>query len=134
MKIVIDTNVLISALLFGGTPGRLIPLWKKGRVNPQASKEMIDEYIKVLAYPKFKLSETEITYLLRGEILPYFDIVVSGSGKVLIKDDPSDDKFIYCAESGNVECIITGDHHLLKLKAHGNIKILTPLQFLQKLR
>ncbi|NOY70674.1 MAG: putative toxin-antitoxin system toxin component, PIN family, partial [Deltaproteobacteria bacterium] len=90
MKVVIDTNVIISALLFGGTPGRLIPLWQKGRVKPQASKEMIDEYLKVLAYPKFELSEKEITYLLHKEILPYCDIVASGSGETIVKDDPSD--------------------------------------------
>lgn len=133
MKVVIDTNVLISALLFGGTPGKLIPLWQKGDIKMQTSKEMVDEYIKVLSYPKFELSKAEITYLLQGEILPYLDVIAptSTSESILIKEDPSDDKFIYCAESGNAKCIITGDHHLLKLKAHEDIKILTPLQFLE---
>ena len=55
-RVVIDTNVVVSALLFGGTPGELIPLWKSGRIKPLASAEIIDEYIRVLAYPKFKLS------------------------------------------------------------------------------
>lgn len=132
MKVVIDTNVLISALLFGGTPGRLIPLWKNGRIKPQASKEMIDEYIKVLAYPKFELSEAEITYILHGEILPYLDVVASSSGRVLVKEDPSDDKFIHCAKIGKARCVITGDHHLLKLNLHGKIEILTPSEFLEK--
>jgi len=131
MRVVIDTNVLISALLFGGTPGRLIPLWKKGHIKPQASKEIIDEYIKVLAYPKFELSEAEITYILHGEILPYLDVVASSCGEVLVKEDPSDDIFIHCAKTGKAKCIITGDHHLLKLESHGKIKILTPSQFLE---
>jgi len=131
MRVVIDTNVLISALLFGGTPGRLMPLWKNGRIKPQASKEMIDEYIKVLAYPKFKLSEAEITYIIHGEILPYFDVVASGSGDVLVKEDPSDDKFIHCARAGKAKFIITGDHHLLRLKSYGKMTILTPSRFIK---
>jgi len=132
MKVVIDTNVLISALLFGGTPGKLVPLWKNGRIKPQASKEIIEEYIKVLAYPKFELSEAEITYLLHGEILPYFNIVAPGSGNLLVKDDSSDDKFIHCAETGKAKFIITGDHHLLQLKSYGKIEILGPSDFLAR--
>jgi putative PIN family toxin of toxin-antitoxin system len=55
-RVVIDTNVVISALLFGGEPGELIPLWKSGRIKPLASKEMVDEYLRVLTYPKFGLT------------------------------------------------------------------------------
>jgi uncharacterized protein len=54
IRAVIDTNVIVSAILFGGIPGKLISLWKSGRITPLATKDMIDEYIKVLAYPKFK--------------------------------------------------------------------------------
>ncbi|HUV78095.1 MAG TPA: putative toxin-antitoxin system toxin component, PIN family, partial [Desulfobacterales bacterium] len=59
IRVVIDTNIIVSAILFGGIPGELIPLWKSGRIKPLASKKIIEEYIKVLAYPKFELSETE---------------------------------------------------------------------------
>jgi len=95
IRVVIDTNVVLSAILFGGIPGRLTPLWKSGRIKPIASNEIIDEYIKVLAYPKFELSEEEINYILYNEILFYFDVVVHKPGRVIIKEDPSDDKFIY---------------------------------------
>ena len=73
IRTVIDTNVIVSANLFGGIPGKLISLWKSGRIKPLASKEIIDEYLKVLAYPKFELSEKEINYILYNEILPYFE-------------------------------------------------------------
>ena len=49
-RIVIDTNVVVSALLFGGVPGKLVPLWKTGRIRVFTSREMIEEYLRVLAY------------------------------------------------------------------------------------
>jgi len=133
IRVVIDTNVFISAILFSGVPGKLIPLWKTGPIRPLASKEIIDEYIKVLAYPKFELSEAEINYILYNEILPYFDIINIEHSPMIIKDDPSDDKFIHCAKTGKVGIIITGDQHLLNLKSYQKIKILTPAKFLENL-
>ena len=134
MNIVIDTNVVISAILFGGTPGRLIDLWKTRRIVPIIGEEIMTEYIRVLAYPKFMLSEEEINYIIQQEILPFFKVVKSVSGPAIIIKDPDDDKFIQCAQAGNAKIIISGDRHLLALKSHHNIKILTPIQFLQKHR
>jgi putative PIN family toxin of toxin-antitoxin system len=133
ITVVIDTNVIISAILFGGIPGELIPLWKSGRIKPLASKEIIDEYIKVLAYPKFELSEAEINFILYSEMLPYFQVVVPKPGRKIVKKDHSDDKFIHCAKAGKASVIISGDQHLLSLKSHGKIKILTPAKFLENL-
>ena len=131
--VVIDTNVVVSALLFGGEPGELIPLWKAGRIQPKASKEIIEEYIRVLAYSKFKLAEEEINFLLYHEILPYFEIVRVSRGRVIVRDDPSDDKFIRCAEAAKASIIISGDQYLLRLKSYGKIKILTLSQFLKSI-
>jgi uncharacterized protein len=131
IKLVVDTNVLISSILFGGIPGELIPLWKSGRIKPLASKEIIDEYIKVLAYPKFELSEAEINYILYNEILTHFDIIQIKDTPVIIKVDPSDDKFIHCAKTGKAGAIISGDQHLLSIKTYQKIKILTPAKFLE---
>ena len=132
-RLVIDTNVVVSALLFGGVPGKLVPLWKSGRIRALASKEMIEEYLRVLTYPKFELSEEEINYLLYQEILPYFEIVWTKPGPVIVEEDPSDDMFISCAEAGKANTIISGDQHLLALKSYGKVKILTPSQFLKQL-
>jgi putative PIN family toxin of toxin-antitoxin system len=131
-RVVIDTNVVVSGLLFRGTPGKLISLWKSGRIRPLATKEMIEECLRVLAYPKFELSEEEINYLLYQEIMPYFEFVTTKPGPVIVKEDPSDDMFIRCAVAGKASMIISGDHHLLALKSHGKVKILTPSQFLNQ--
>ncbi len=134
-SVVIDTNVIVSALLFGGKPGELIRLWKAGQIQPLISREISEEYLRVLAYPKFKLSENEIGFLFNHEILPYFKAVKikPGRWKTAIKNDPSDDRFIRCAVSGKCKIIISGDRHLLALKTYDQIRILSVLEFLKEL-
>ena len=114
-RIVVDTNVLVSGLLFDGKPGELIKLWKEGRVVPLCSKEIVTEYLRVLAYPKFQLSESEIDFLLAHEILSYFEVLTVTPGKPFVTMDPSDDKFIWCAIKGRADVIVSGDEHLLNL-------------------
>jgi putative PIN family toxin of toxin-antitoxin system len=132
-RVVIDTNVVISALLFGGEPAELIPLWKSGRIKPLASNEIVDEYLRVLTYPKFGLTPEEINFIFYQEIVPHFEIVRAKPGRVIVGDDPSDDKFIRCAQAGRAKTIISGDRHLLRLKSFGSIEILTPARFLKEL-
>ena len=115
-RVVIDTNVVVSALLFGGAPGNLIPLWKGGRIRPLCSKGIIEEYLRVLAYPKFRLTEKEIDFILSREILPWFEVVAVQGGRRFVNKDSEDDKFIWCAVEGKAEAIVSGDDHLLKLK------------------
>jgi putative PIN family toxin of toxin-antitoxin system len=131
LKVVVDTNVVVFAFLFGGNPGRLIDLWQMDSIKPMASKQIIDEYLRVLAYPKFKLSEEEINFLLYQQILPYFDVIDVHSGPGIIKKDPEDDKFIRCALAGKAKFIISGDQHLLALKSSRKIKILSPADFIK---
>ena len=133
MNIVIDTNVVISAILFGGVPGKLIDLWKNRRIVPLITEEIMTEYIRVLAYPKFNLSEEEINYIIHQEILPFFKVVKSVPGSSIVKQDPDDDKFIQCAEAGKAKIILSGDQHLLALKSYKNIEIKTPNQFIKSI-
>jgi putative PIN family toxin of toxin-antitoxin system len=130
IRVVLDTNVLVSGLLFGGTPGKLVDLWKTGRIQLLMSREMLDELLKVLAYPKLQLSEAEIQYLLYVEVLPYIEMVRVRPGPVVVAQDPSDDMFLHCALTAAARYIVSGDRHLLNLKTHRRIKILFPAQFL----
>lgn len=129
-RIVVDTNVLVSALLFGGKPGELVTLWKMGRIVPLCSKEIVEEYLRVLAYPKFQLSKSEIDFLLTHEILPYFKVLTVKPGESLVTMDPSDDKFIGCALEGRAEVIVSGDKHLLTL-CHSPVPIITTAAFFE---
>ena len=129
-KIVIDTNVLVSGLLFSGPPGELVHLWKKRIVLPLCSNEIVNEYLRVLAYPKFHLSESEIDFILTHEILPYFEVVMVKPGKAFVAADPADDKFIWCALDGRAKAIVSGDGHLLGL-TDSPVSVLTVAEFLQ---
>ncbi len=129
-RVVIDTNVLVSGLLFGGPPGKLVTQWKSGKIQPLCSKEMVEEYLRVLAYPKFQLTESDIDFLSTHEILPFFHILKVKPGKPFVVADPSDDKFIWCAMQGNAEVIVSGDIHLLKLSS-SPIPVITAAAFIQ---
>ena len=129
-RVVLDTNGLVSCLLFGGTPGALLDLWKTERIRLLMCRAMVDEWLRVLAYPKFKLTEDEIQYLLYEEVLPYAEMVDFRPGPVLIAEDPVDDVFLRCARAGRAQYILGGDRHLLDLKTYRRIKILSPADFL----
>jgi uncharacterized protein len=135
IRVVLDTNVVVSALLFGGAPGKLIEPWQKGTIQPLLSQPIFDEYLRVLTYPKFELSEQELNFLLYQEILPFFEIVTISAGPqpTIIQDDPSDDMFLYCAKAGNASIIVSGDRHLLELKSYEQIEIMALKPFLATL-
>ena len=130
MDVVIDTNVVICGLLFRGLPGKIVSLWQKGVIIPYVSKDIIDEYMRVLAYPKFQLTKQEIEYLLYKEILTYFQIITPDIDRQIVSDDPADDMFIHCALAKSIQTIISGDRHLLELKHYKSISIVSPAQFL----
>jgi putative PIN family toxin of toxin-antitoxin system len=129
-KVVIDTNVLVSSLLFGGVPGKLIPLWKSGHIRPLCSKGIIEEYLRVLAYPKFELTEKEIDYILYREILPWFHAITVEKGQPIVKNDPQDAIFIWCALEGKADALISGDSHLLGMKK-SPVPVLSVSRFLK---
>ena len=131
-RAVLDTNVLVSALLFGG---RLFPLrnaWRGGRVRLVLCRETVDEFLRVLAYPKFRLSAGEITFLIENEIIPFADVVdISGRVDAYCRD-PEDDKFIRCALAGRCRYLVSGDEDLLSLGKVGTLRIVSPEKFLAR--
>jgi putative PIN family toxin of toxin-antitoxin system len=129
-RVVIDTNVLVSALLFGGDPGELITLWKERRIQPLSSKEIMEEYLRVLAYPKFRLTEKEVEYLFSQGVLPFFEVITVQTGQPFVIDDPSDDKFIWCALEGHAQAILSSDQHLLSLSSCP-VPIFSPSEYLR---
>ena len=133
-KAVLDTNVLISALLFRGQISRLHTLWKEGAFTIVASKEMVEEYVRVLAYPKFNLTEEEVRDIVREELIPYIEPVTVPDNPKGICVDPEDDKFLACAEAARADVIVSGDVHLLGLKKVKGCPILTVEKFLRRFK
>ena len=131
LKVVLDTNVLVSALLFGGELTKIAGFWRKGMISPLLTRETFQEFRRVLEYPKFALTRNEIALFLEEEILPFFTVVEVKEMTKRVCRDPDDDKFIACALAGKVDYLISGDADLLTLKSYETIKITTPSQFLE---
>jgi putative PIN family toxin of toxin-antitoxin system len=128
---VLDTNVLISGLLFEGKLSRIVGLWQKGKIVPIISKETFEELRTVLEYPKFSLSHVEIKSLIEHDILPYFEVVnISKHVKGACRD-PGDDKFISCAISANADGIVTGDKDLSDMKKYRSVRIIHASDFIK---
>ena len=130
MRVVLDTNTVVSALLFSGISSKLVSLWQKGLITPLLSREILDEYLRVLSYPKFDLSEGEIKELIQEEILPYAEVVKPKRRLRVVQRDPSDNKFVECAVAGKARVIISGDKELLSLGRYRQIRSQSPAQFL----
>ena len=124
IRVVLDTNVLISSLLFKGKLSRIVALWQEGKIVPIISKETFDELRAVLEYPKFSLTATEIKSLIEHEILPFFEVAKVSEHVEGACRDPGDDKFISCAISANADFIVTGDKDLSDLKKYQFVRII----------
>jgi putative PIN family toxin of toxin-antitoxin system len=132
VRVVLDTNVVVSALLFTGISSKLVPLWEGGGITALVSRGILEEYLRVLSYPKFKLSEGDIKGLIQEELLPYVDVVKPWRRLRAVDRDPSDDKFVECAVAGKARVIISGDKDLLSIGRYRKILIQSPAQFLEK--
>lgn len=130
-RVVLDTNIVISALLFHGEVSRIHALWRKGAFIFLASAGIVREYAKVLAYPKFKLTRREIQALLNEEILPHIEPVTIPERGETVSRDPDDDKFLACAHAGRADCLVSGDADLLSLKTYKGCPIITAARFLK---
>lgn len=134
IRAVLDTNVLVSALLFTGSSSQLIPAWHAGRVRPVVSAEILEEYVRVLAYPKFKLIDSEIHGLIEEEVLPVVDTVRARPISVPTLRDPDDLKFIACAVAAGVRWLVSGNDDLLFLRKVKTVEIVSVTTFLQQLK
>ena len=130
VRVVLDTNVLVSALLFGGASGRVRDIWQRGDIIPLVSRETFAEFSRVLSYPKFKLTKREIGTILNDEILPYCEPVEICVPVVGVCRDPHDDKFLDVARNGKATYLVTGDEDLLVLQKYEDTRIMTPGEFL----
>jgi uncharacterized protein len=132
-RVVLDTNTVISALLFSGIASRLVAASQSGAFRPLLSKEILDEYVRVLAYPKFELTAAEIRALVEEEILPSVDTIRVRKRLRPPVSDRDDHKFLECAVAGRATCLVTGDRQLRTLGTYRGVTILNAAEFLSTL-
>jgi putative PIN family toxin of toxin-antitoxin system len=115
----LDTNVVLSALVFGGgAAGRVRRAWQQGALVPLASNATVRELVRVLAYPKFRLTQAEQEELL-ADYLPYTKTVriLQPPPQVPECRDALDEPFMHLAVAGKAQVLVSGDRDLLAIAA-----------------
>ncbi len=128
MKVVLDTNVFLSGVFFGGLPYENLRAWRDRRLSLVYSPDILDEY---------RRTGEKLARQFEGVDLDPFLALVVIEGKLFVSpalfeavcDDPEDDKFFACAIASKCKVIISGDKHLLKATGYHGIEVLKPRVF-----
>jgi len=131
-KVVVDTNVFVSAALLKGTSSIVMEKWKEGKFVLLFSTDIFDEYFEIIARPRFNQEERDIRELA-GLLIDKGVVVEPQKHLDIVKEDPDDNKFLECAIEGEADFIVSGDRHLLSLQEYEGIKILKITQFIQEI-
>ena len=131
MKVVLDTNVLVSGIFFYGPPAGILRAWSQGKFQLVLSPEILDEYKRVSAELAVKFPDIDIQRIL--------DLVVVHSAMCSpaalpqrVCEDPDDDKFFAAAIDTRTKIIVSGDKHLLRESGYQGVSVVTPRQFVMR--
>ena len=132
IRVVLDTNVLVSAILFGGRPRQILEKAIRGEIHLCISDPILDELKGVLQRPKFDFSPDAVQVILT-ELIGISDFVNPSKTLDVVCDDPEDNKILECAVEAGANYVVTGDVHLLRLSKYRDIKVLSAVAFLEEL-
>jgi len=124
LRIVFDSNVYVSALLFKGIPGKVLNMAIRNEIILITSDEITTETVRILK-KKFKWPDHNIDKFIR-RLSAISENIKPRIKLSIVKEKESDNRILECATSGDAHLIITGDRHLLKLKKYKNIPIVRP--------
>ena len=131
MRVVIDTNVFVSAVL-GGKLVAVFEAWRARRFTLIVSDEIVHEYHQVLCRPKFGLPVSVVDDII-GYVLRRAEFAVTAESLQVIEADPTDNRFLEAALAGEASLVVSGDRHLLHLRMYRDIPIITARAFLDRL-
>jgi putative PIN family toxin of toxin-antitoxin system len=133
IRVVLDTNVLVSGFFWGGQPRKILDAWEKKRLQLLFSQEIMEEYTRVahvLVRKLYACQDVDVSAAL--ELLTIHGEIVSPISLFQpVSRDPDDDKFIACALGGRCQLIISGDKDLLEISGYANITVLKPAHFVK---
>ena len=134
MRVVLDTNVVVSALLFSGPISWFHDLWTGGRLSLVATTSIMREYARVLGYYKFRLTPGEVVEIMENDLLPFCETVSASEARLPHPPrDPADAEFLRAALAGKADALVTGDKDLLVLSGRYRFPIERPADFLGRL-
>jgi putative PIN family toxin of toxin-antitoxin system len=128
LRVVADTNVLVSALHAGGNPQLVLDRASRGQIDLYLSPFILQELSAALASRKFRWTATRIAEALR--VLPA-QVIDPGAGRLHVVRDEADNRILECALAARADWLVTGDRDLLQLKTYRRIKIVLPAEFLR---
>ena len=134
MRVVADTNTIISAFLWGGKPFQLLQLAVSQQIVLVTTDALVEELLAVLSRDKFSRRLEKVGTSASEVVVDYCylsEVVVPAEIHPIILDDPDDDAVLACAIGGTADYIVSGDEHLLTLKSYSGIYILNVHDFLE---
>jgi putative PIN family toxin of toxin-antitoxin system len=133
VKIVVDTNVIVSGVFFGGSPGAVLEAWRDGRVELVVSLEILDEYRRVGEEIERRFPDVSIA--------PFLTLVATCATVVKpdelvepVTADPDDDKLFACALAAACRIIVSGDKHVLEASGYRGVNVMKPRALVDLLR
>lgn len=111
MKVVLDTNVLVSGVFFSGPPFEILSAWRDGRIQMVVSAEILDEYRRVGDRLEAGHSGTAFSQILLLVAL-HGEVVLASNLAGPVCEDATDDKFFACAIAAGCSTIVSGDKHI----------------------
>ncbi|MBE7432705.1 MAG: putative toxin-antitoxin system toxin component, PIN family [Anaerolineales bacterium] len=132
MRVVVDTNIIVSGYL-GGSLEAVIVAWKSGKFTLIVTDAIAAEYLAVLNRPKFKIERAEIEDF-SALLLDKSEFVIPLAKINAVPADPSDNKFLEAAVAGKANLIVSGDGHLLELETYHEIPIIPAHEFIARLQ
>ena len=135
MRLILDTNILVSALLSpGGAPAKLLDAWERKTFTLVASDVLIAEFRDVAARPFFRARLRTSAAELLAAGLRDFSFYLRDLPSGPIAPDPKDSYLLAMAEASQAEFLVTGDKELLSLKHHKSTRIVTPAAMIEALK
>lgn len=128
MRIVLDTNVFVSAVFFGGVPGQILEAWRDGRLQLVLSAGILDEYQRVGQALSAQYAGVDLEPIL-ALLTVEAEIIEAPALLVPVSADPEDDKFFACASAAGVAVIVSGDKDLVDHDGWRGIRVRRPRQF-----
>ena len=137
MRLVLDTNIVASGLLWDGTPARIIDAAYEGAIEIYTSRILLAELNSILKREKFSKAIAASGLGIEGLVLGYAELALLVEPLPIpptIIADPDDDHVLACALTAQADLIVSGDKHLLNLGIFQNIDIITAAQFIERIR
>jgi putative PIN family toxin of toxin-antitoxin system len=129
MRVVADTNVFISAVMFAGLPGVFLDLALRRKFTLVTSRALLDELDEKLR-GKFAVPRSD-ALAIRAKLEGNANVVEPDFELNVVADDPDDNRVLECAVAGKANSIVSGDRHLLRMGSYEGIAIVTVRQFLE---